>query len=136
MNFWSSLQMTASGSLGDISSNETQSCFQTNFSSLLHCCAVRINISGVNGTGIKRKRITVKMETPKNQSPSLNNFLKNHFACFTCCIYLVNSANSLPTSLPKATPIPPIRTAQKTRFDTCFTIGHFCAPMPMIPLQR
>ncbi len=46
-----------------------------------------------------------------------------------------NSANSLPTRLPRATPMPPNRTPQNMESETCFTIGDFCLPTPIMPLH-
>ena len=54
---------------------------------------------------------------------------------FVAAIY-IKSANSLPIKLPIATPIPPILTPQYTLLLSCFTIGFFCKPTPMVPLQR
>ncbi|GEM56906.1 hypothetical protein FC1_01440 [Flavobacterium columnare NBRC 100251 = ATCC 23463] len=118
----------------------TQSCEKiTSLPAALFSIA-RIIIKGVKGTGMYLNKNTKAIEITLKYK---KHFHKNNltlvvkvddgfldfvfvfvllFMFFFVVIY-IKSANSCPIKLPMATPIPPIRTPQKTFVESDFTIG-------------
>ena len=78
MKFASSLAITAMGISSDISSSDTQWWLRRNSLPSFTCSANRMNISGVNQTGIKRSATTERIVEARKATTILrNSFLMN-----------------------------------------------------------